>query len=211
MSVPPRRYHDTAFIALCARLGNEDSTLPTTYNEAIRGTNASEWHKAMADELDQIEENHTWELVPPPHDAKPVRAKWVYANKTDAHNQLQRRRARLGAKGFTQKYGIEYNETFAPVAKYSTLRYILCFAAQKDIEMLQLDVKSAFLNGKLDEVIYLEQPAGSVASGKEKWVYRLLKALYGRKQASRAWHRVIQRNITCHWIYKISITLQFVY
>ena len=133
----------------------------------------------------------TWKVVPLPGGKKPVNSKWVFMNKTDARGNVSRKRGRLVEKGFTQRYGIDFEEVFSPVAKYSTVRFMLAFAAQQDLDVLQLDFKSAFLNGELDEEIYLVHYARYVSSKFPNHVYRLLSALYGLKQASRAWHKMI--------------------
>ena len=180
---------DTEIIALNVRLGNEEATVPTTYKEALQSPHAGEWKTAMQKEFNEISKD-TWILVPPPSQ-KPIKNKWVYATKTDADNNINRRKARLVAKGFSQREGIDFNETFAPVAKYQTLRFMLSLAADEHMELLQLDVKSAFLNGKLNEDIYTEQPEGFVDPKRPHWVYKLLRSLYGLKQASRAWYHEI--------------------
>lgn len=191
ISNPPDRYTDVSGIVLSVRLGNEDTKVPTTYREAVSGPNSAEWLAAMQEEIDEITRNGTWVLEPRPAFVKPVKSKWVYANKFDSNQHLSRRRARLVAKGFTQQHGIDYNETFAPVAKYSTIRFLLALATDEDLNLLQIDVKSAFLNGNLAEAIFLEQPEGFVDPSRPTHVYRLHKALYGLKQASRAWHCVV--------------------
>ena len=125
VSKPPQKYFDVSGTALSVRCGNEDATTPTTYNEAIRGPDKAAWPDAMQEEIDQLHENNTWVLEPLPHKAKPVQNKWVYVTKKDAQQRVTRHRACLVAKGFTQKLGVDYNESFAPVAKYSTLRFLL--------------------------------------------------------------------------------------
>ena len=124
-----------------------------------------------------------------PEGSRAVKNRWIFITKRDAENKLVRRRARLVAKGFTQRKRVDYDEVFAPVARYTTARTMLAFAAQKEIEMVLLDLKAAFLNGELEETIYMEQPKVYVVEGKENMVYQLFKALYGLKQASRAWRK----------------------
>lgn len=151
-----------------------------------------EWQEAMKDEINDLN-RHTWKLVKLPRNFKAIKNKWVYVTKRDSENNLTRRRARLVAKGISQRYGIDYDEVFAPAAKYSTVRFMLALASQQELEMLQLDVKKAFLNGELEEEIYLEQPEGFVIAGKENHLYRMLRAIYGLKQASNAWRKVVKR------------------
>jgi len=156
---------------------------PATYAEAMRSAAADEWTEACQYEMDALAKNGTWELVDLPPNRKAVKSKWVFKLKADG-----RYRARLVAKGFTQIPGIDYDETFSPVARFESLRMLLALAALEDWHIHQMDVKSAFLNGVLDEEIYMEQPQGFIITGKETQVCRLHKAIYGLKQASRAWN-----------------------
>ena len=142
---------------------------------------ASEEQSAMDAEIADIERNQTWVLEPPPDGVLAIGSKWVFANKTDGSGALTRCRARLVAKGFSQRIGIDYNETFAFVASYTTFRALLPTIASEDLDYLQLDVRTAFLNGNLEETIYLKQPEGYVDLSNPEWVYRLAKALYGLK------------------------------
>ncbi|KAG8483480.1 hypothetical protein CXB51_023157 [Gossypium anomalum] len=146
------------------------------------------WKRAMSDEIAMIEKNQTWELVPRPDKRKVIGVKWVYRAKQNADGSLNKLKARLVVKGFSQKYGLDYMETFAPVARLDTIRLLVALAAQMEWKIHQLDVKSAFLNGYLEEEIYVEQPEGFKVPHKEDMVYRLKKALYGLKQAPRAWY-----------------------
>ncbi|KAG8492662.1 hypothetical protein CXB51_010306 [Gossypium anomalum] len=145
------------------------------------------WKQAMDDEIAMIDKNKTWELVPRPTNRKVIGVKWVYRAKQNTDGSLNKLKARLVVKGFSQKYGLDYMETFAPVARLDTIRLLIALATQKQWKIHQLDVKSAFLNGFLEEEIYIDQPQGFVVSSKEQKVYKLKKALYGLKQAPRAW------------------------
>ncbi|CAL2246955.1 unnamed protein product [Prunus armeniaca] len=142
----------------------------------------------MEDELSMIEKNGTWELVNIPSDKQVIGVKWVFKTKLNLDGLVQNNKARLVAKGYVQKPGIDYNETFAPVARLDTIKTLIALAAQKDWKLYQLEVKSAFLNRKLQEKVYVEQPEGFMVQGKEDRVYRQHKALYGLKQAPRAWY-----------------------
>jgi hypothetical protein len=157
---------------------------PATYKEAMEAADAEEWAEACNYKMDALSKNDTWELVDLPPGRKAIKSKWVFKLKIDG-----RFRARLVAKGFTQIPGIDYNETFYPVARFESLRLLLALAALENWEIHQMDVKSAFLNGVLNEEIYMEQPQGFVAAGQENKVCRLKKALYGLKQASCAWNQ----------------------
>ncbi|BBN69279.1 multidrug resistance-associated protein 9 [Prunus dulcis] len=143
------------------------------------------WRCAMEAELEMIEKNNTWKLVDRPSNKPVIGVKWVYKVKLNLDGTVQKNKARLVAKGYSQKPGIDYNETFAPVARLDTIRTLIALAAQKEWNLFQLDVKSAFLNGILKEEVYVEQPQGYVQESKETKVYRLNKALYGLKQAPR--------------------------
>ena len=142
----------------------------------------------MKEEIIAIEKNKTWQLVDLPKDKEVNGLKWVYKTKYGEDGSITRHKARLVAKGYSQQPGIDFNETFAPVVRMKTIRTTLAVAAQLELKVFQLDVKSAFLNGELKEEVYVEQPEGFVIRGKENKVYRLQKALYGLKQAPRAWN-----------------------
>ncbi|CAL8087744.1 unnamed protein product [Prunus armeniaca] len=161
---------------------------PEKFEEAVKDES---WMKAMKDELNMIEKNDTWELVDRPMDKPVIGVKWVFKTKLNLDGSVQKNKARLVAKGYSQKPGVDYNETFAPVARLDTIRTLIALAAQKGWQLYQLDVKSAFLNGVLEEEAYVDQPEGFVMKGSESKVYKLHKALYGLKQAPRAWYSEI--------------------
>ncbi|BBH05186.1 multidrug resistance-associated protein 9 [Prunus dulcis] len=166
---------------------------PESFEEAVKD---AAWQKAMEAELEMIEKNETWELVKRPSDKPIVGVKWIFKVKLNLDGSVQKNKARLVAKGYTQKPGIDFNETFAPVARLDTVRTLIALAAQKRWKLFQLDVKSAFLNGVLQEEVYVDQPPGFVVQDKEDRVYRLKKALYGLKQAPRAWYEEINSYFT---------------
>jgi transposase InsO family protein len=157
---------------------------PETFAEA---SGHPDWDTAMNEEYRSLMENDTWDLVPLPKGRKLVRCKWVYRTKYASDGSIERHKARLVAKGFSQVEGIDYNETFAPVAKMNSIRLVLALAASHKWEVHQMDVKSAFLHGDLKEEIYMEQPPGYVQND-SSLVCRLKKSLYGLKQAPRAWY-----------------------
>jgi hypothetical protein len=126
---------------------------PTSIKVACKDEN---WVKAMNEELDQIERNQTWELVPRPKDKNVIGTKWVYKNKMNEDGQVIRNKARLVCKGYAQVEGVDYEKTFAPVARLEAIRMFLAFSSYRKFKVYQMDVKSAFLNGNLEEEVYIE-------------------------------------------------------
>ncbi|KAJ9545443.1 hypothetical protein OSB04_025150 [Centaurea solstitialis] len=143
----------------------------------------SDWVTAMQEELNQFERLGVWRLVPRPTNKTIIDLKWIFKNKKDEDGIVTRNKARLVAKGFKQQAGIDYDETFAPVARIEAIRIFLAYAAHKNFTVYQMDVKTAFLNGELKEEVYVSQPEGFVDRTKPNHVYILDKALYGLKQA----------------------------
>ena len=146
------------------------------------------WVKAMNEELDQIKKNKTWELVPRPSQKNVIGTKWVFKNKLDENRKIVRNKARLVCKGYAQIEGIDFDETFAPIARLESIRMFLALAVYKSFKIYQMEVKSAFLNGNLEEEVFIEQPDGFILSDDPNMVCKLRKALYGLKQAPRAWY-----------------------
>jgi hypothetical protein len=159
-----------------------------TAAEALAGPDSEKWHRAMQEEYDSIMKNGTWTLVELPNGRKPVSCKWIFKVKYSSTGEVDRYKARLVARGFTQKHGIDYTETFAPVAKFTSIRCLMAIAAKDDMEIHQMDVKTAYLNGDLNEEIYMVQPEGFEQVGGETLVCKLNKSLYGLKQAGRMWY-----------------------
>jgi len=141
----------------------------------------------MDSKINSIEKNQTWTLTDLPASCKKIGVKWLYKTKLNELGEVDKYKARLVAKGYSQQYGVDYTEVFAPVARMDTVRMIVALAAQRNWTIYQLDVKSAFLHGKLSEDVFVEQPKGYKKKGSEGKVYQLHKALYGLKQAPRAW------------------------
>jgi hypothetical protein len=143
----------------------------------------------MQDEMKSLHENHTYDLVKLPKGKRALKNKWVFRCKIEPNRSQPRYKTRLVVKGFGQKKGIDFDEIFSPVVKMSSIRVVLSLAAKMNLEIEQLDVKTAFLHGDLEEEIYMEQPEGFSAKGKEHLVCRLKKSLYGLKQAPRLWYK----------------------
>lgn len=159
-------------------------SIPSKVQDALKDP---KWSKAMEAEMEALEKNHTWELVPLPYGKKTVGCRWIYTVKHHPDGSIERYKARLVAKGFTQKYGVDYEETFAPVAKINTIRVLLSLAANFDCPLQHFDVKNAFLHGDLNEEVYMDLPPGYGTADGTRVVCRLWKFLYGLKQSPRAW------------------------
>ncbi|CAL5350327.1 unnamed protein product [Camellia sinensis] len=159
-------------------------SIPNHFQDALA---ISEWKLAMIEEMKALRKNGTWELTELPTGKRPVGCKWVYTVKHKADGSIERYKARLVAKGFTQTYGIDYQETFAPVAKMNSVRALLSLAANLDWPLYQFDVKNAFLHGDLEEEVYMDIPPGFEDHQTEGKVCKLRKSLYGLKQSPRAW------------------------
>ena len=148
-----------------------------------------DWTDAVHEELNNFERNKVWSLVEKPKECKNViGTKWIFKNKQDANGTVIRNKARLVAQGYSQKEGIDFGETFAPVARLESIRILLAYATHHNFKLQQMDVKSAFLNGPLKELVYVKQPPGFEDPNFPNHVYILHKALYGLKQAPRAWY-----------------------
>ncbi|GJZ38203.1 retrovirus-related pol polyprotein from transposon TNT 1-94 [Tanacetum coccineum] len=151
------------------------------------------WFQAMQDEIHEFDRLDVWELVPPPDCAMIIALKWIYKVKLDEYGDVLKNKARLVAKGYRQEEGLDFEESFAPVARLEAIRIFLANAASKNMTVYQMDVKTAFLNGELKEEVYVSQPEGFVDPDRPHHVYRLKKALYGLKQAPRAWYDTLSK------------------
>uniref|UniRef100_A0A2N9GK36 Retrovirus-related Pol polyprotein from transposon TNT 1-94 n=1 Tax=Fagus sylvatica TaxID=28930 RepID=A0A2N9GK36_FAGSY len=161
---------------------------PESFSQAMSCKESELWYNAMKEEMNSMKSNGVWDLVELPNGVKAIGCKWVFKTKKDSLGNIERYKARLVAKGFTQKEGIDYTETFSPVSKKDSLRIILALVAHFDLELQQMDVKTAFLNGDLEEEVYMKQPEGFPSSDGEHLVCKLKKSIYGLKQASRQWY-----------------------
>ena len=166
-----------------------DAGEPESYQEAVESEQKEKWLVAMQEEMDALQKNHTYDLVLLSNGMKALKNKWVFRLKTQEYCSQPKYKARLVVKGFGQKKGIDFEEIFSPVVKMSSIRVALGIAASQDLEVEQLDVKTAFLHGDLEEEIYMEQPEGFKVKGKDNFVCKLKKSLYGLKQAPRQWYR----------------------
>ncbi|KAL8095322.1 hypothetical protein AgCh_036693 [Apium graveolens] len=170
---------------LCAFCAFVAEFEPKNAQEAVADEH---WSVAMQEELNQFERCDVWELVPPPQDAKIIGTRWVFKNKKDEDGNIIRNKARLVAQGYNQQEGIDYEETYAPVARLEAIRILMAFAAHKKFKLYQMDVKSAFLNGYLKEEVYVKQPPGFIHEKYPNYVYKLKKYVYGLRQSPRCWY-----------------------
>ena len=175
-------------IDFCYKVG----VCPRTYTEAMHSENSEKWQEAMREEMRSLEENETFILTNPPKDRKVVGGKWVYTVKENANGD-ETYKARYVAKGFSQKEGTDYHETFSPTANMTSIRTVMQIAAQNDLILHQMDVKTAYLNAPIDCEIYMEQAKGFQKTGVngETLVYKLNKSLYGLKQSGRMWNNLL--------------------
>ncbi|EOY32548.1 Uncharacterized protein TCM_040529 [Theobroma cacao] len=163
-------------------------TDPCSYIEAASD---EQWKLAMEAEMTMIKRNQTWILVDRPKHQRVISVKWIFRTKLNSDGSINKLKARLVVRGFSQVHGVDFFETFAPVARHDTIRLLVALAGREKWRIWHMDVKSAFLNGTISEDIYVEQPEGFVEKGKEDKVCKLIKALYGLKQAPRAWYKKI--------------------
>ncbi|GKB16181.1 retrotransposon protein, putative, ty1-copia subclass, partial [Tanacetum coccineum] len=200
--VPIRRYARThrALDRLCLNVKVEEHSLrdlnePPNYTVAILDPESDKWVDAMNAEKQSMKDNQVWCLVYLPPNCKTVGNKWLFKKKTDMDGNLHTYRARVVAKGFTQTYGVDYEETLSHVVDIRAIRILIAIAAFYDYEIWQMNVKTAFLNGYLDEDIYMVQPEGFVDPNNPKKVCKFQRSIYGLKQASRSWNKSFDEKI----------------
>jgi hypothetical protein len=195
---PPSRYGYSDFAYCLAIAEDMEYCEPSSYKEAVNSREAKHWIAAMKEELDSLNQNETWSLVEPPTNKRVIGCKWVFKRKADGSNV--RYKARLVAKGYSQVQGVDFNEVFSPVVKHTSIRVLLALVASQNLELEQMDVKTAFLHGDLEEEIYMIQPEGlpeltsktepkTNPNPKATRVCRLNKSLYGLKQSPRQWYK----------------------
>jgi len=166
----------------------QDDEEPKTFSHALSGPKANEWIKAMEEEMESMKINQVWDLVDLLSGRRSIGNKWVLKIKHKVDGLIERYKARLVAKGYTQEEGIDFENTFSPVVRITSVRLILAIVAHMDLELYQMDVRTAFLNGELNEEIYMDQPLGFETKGQERKVCKLKRSIYGLKQASRQWN-----------------------
>lgn len=181
VSRPVQRYEAGMYALLAGNVFE-----PVSVFDAMASDEKSKWQSAMDDEYQSLIENDTWNIVELPPNQKAIKCKWIFKLKSDSNGIINRHKARLVAKGCSQRQGIDYKETFSPVVRYSSIRFLISLAAKYDLDIDQMDAVTAFLQGDIDETIYMEQPEGfNDGSGR---VCQLKRSIYGLKQASRQWN-----------------------
>ncbi|KAG8475050.1 hypothetical protein CXB51_031854 [Gossypium anomalum] len=183
---------------------------PINFHQAMKSSNSQKWIDAMKDEYKSMQDNKVWKLVPLPEGAKPIGCKWIFKTKRDANGNVERYKARLVAKGYTQKEGIDFTETFSPVSSKDSVRIIMALVAHFDLELHQMDVKTAFLNSDIEETIYMVQPENFESKDSINMVCKLTKSIYGLKQASRQWYHKFHQ-IIISFGFEINIVDDCVY
>lgn len=169
------------------------NVIPYTYEEAMTSSTAEKWKEAMNEEYKSLLDNKTWVLTELPPGKKPIKCKWVFATKEDINGEIIRYKARLVGKGYSQIEGIDYQETYAPVIRYNSIRMMLAIAAKMNLKISQMDAVTAFLNGELTEEIYMEQPQ-HFDDNTDKCC-KLIKSIYGLKQSSRVWNETLNQTL----------------
>lgn len=184
--IKPKQFEDYVTYACAQECSSNDD--PITVKEAMSRDDAALWKKAMSEEIQCFKDNDVWELTDSlPDSSTVVPCKWVFKRKVDESGKV-RYRARLVAKGCAQKAEVDYGDVFSPVVRHSTLRLLIALAVRLNLKITHLDVKTAFLNGVLEQPVYMKQPEGFIVKNHENEVYQLKKAVYGLKQSSRAWN-----------------------
>lgn len=160
---------------------------PVTLTEALTSTEKDRWKIAMQKEFESLEENQVWDLVELPKDRRVVGSKWVFKRKIGENGIIERYKARLVAQGYSQKFGLDYEETFSPLVRFESIWTIISLAAQHQLKLHQMDLSTAFLNGELEEEVFMRQPEGFIQKGQEHLVCKLKRSIYGLRQSPRCW------------------------
>ncbi|KAE8655249.1 hypothetical protein F3Y22_tig00117034pilonHSYRG01568 [Hibiscus syriacus] len=184
---PPSRLGFEDLVSFALIVSSDD---PINFHDAVTSQENDKWMAAMVEEMESLNHNRTWELVRLPEGKKPIGCKWVYKKKPAVtEKEGEKFKARLVAKGFSQQKGVDYDEIFSPVVRHTSIRAVLALVASWDLHLEQMDVKTTFLHGDLEEQIYMRQPEGFTQPGNEHLVCRLKKSLYGLKQSPRQWYK----------------------
>jgi hypothetical protein len=214
----PERYSPPDFRSNFSLSITDDD--PRTVREAVNSEDSKLWKKAMVEEMDALDKNEAWDIVELPTGRKSVGSKWLFKKKFNAQGKVEKYKARLVAKGYSQVEGIDFGEIFSPVAKLTSIRFILSIPATFDLEVEQMDVKTTFLHGDLEEEIYMKQSEGFVVKGKKELVCKLKKSLYGLKQSPRMWYQKFDtyilglgfvRSRDDHCVYSKQVGNHFIY
>ena len=168
---------------------------PLTVKEALSSPEKREWMKAMESEINSLNANKIWDLAELPCGRKAIGSKWAFKRKYDSGGNMKQHKGRLVAQGFLQKHGVDYDETVCPVVRLDSVRTVITLAAKHDLKLHQLDITTAFLNGELNEDIYMKQPEGFQVKGKEHLVCKLNRSLYGLKQSPRCWNEALNSQL----------------
>lgn len=181
---PPDFYGERVSVA-------SSSIEPMTAKDALDSIHSDRWQEAMQKEMDNMKRNCVWSLVSPPVGKNIIKSKWVFKVKKGSDGSITEYKARLVAQGYSQVFGQDYDETFSPVVRFESIRVLMAMAVQFNLVIHQMDVTSAFLNGNLDEEIFMKQPENFIVQGKESYVCKLHKSIYGLKQSPRCWNTAI--------------------
>ena len=165
-----------------------DSNEPTDIKEALNGTNALRWKEAIENEYDSLIQNKTWDLVDVPADKNIIGCKWVFKVKRNGDGSINRYKAQFVVRGYSQEAGVDYDEIYAPVARYNSIQTVLAIANALDFELHQMNVKTTFLNVKSDQEFYMAQPDACVQKEHPNKVCKLNRSIYGLKQSARCWN-----------------------
>ena len=168
---------------------------PRNVEEAMNTPEKNHWLEAMQKEMDSLKQNDVWELVALPEGRKPVGSKWVFKTKLNADGKIERYKARLVAQGFSQIFGSDYDETFCPVVRMESVCTLIAMSVQYGLQLHQVDVTTAFLNGRLEEEVFMSQPEGFIAHGRQYLVCRLKKSIYGLKKSPRCWNTTLDGHL----------------
>jgi hypothetical protein len=214
----PERYNPPDFRSNFALSITDDD--PITVREVVNSEDSKLWKKAMVEEMDALDKNEAWDIVELPTRRKFFGSKWLFKKKFNAKGKVEKYKARLVAKGYSQVEGIDFGEIFSPVAKLTSIRFLLSIVVAFDLEVEQMDVKTTFLHGDLEEEIYMKQPEGFVVKGKKELVCKLKKTLYGLKQSPRMWYQKFDtyilglgfvRSRVDHCVYSKQVGNHFIY